>query len=139
MSGSKTLTHWVIAPHTSESPGVVAFKYIRKPANADVAIHEFNPPYHESVKEPDAFWLIMVEAIPSLVVEMGWASSYPKRRADMDIWMVGAAPQTRVGFLVNFNSRDDGVASDIEVFRRAPDGSGSEMGPRSVRFSWLKT
>ena len=83
--------------------------YVYRPANPDVAIHEFGPPYLGSVKEPDAFWYINEEVLPSLVVELGWSGTSPKRRIDMDVWMVGAAPQTRLGILVNFERTNDRV------------------------------
>jgi len=98
------------------------------------AIDNFQPPYVNAVKQPDAMLMVQSEIMPSVTLEVGWSQSYPKLKDATTIWMVGGAGFTNVSILIKLLPRTGNrFAAFVEVARQLPAAAGGwGFDPRQV-------
>ncbi|KAM0105111.1 hypothetical protein ACP6JE_000036 [Aspergillus fumigatus] len=74
--------------------------------------------YRGSSKEPDYSFCPNSSAFPSLVIEAGWAESFPHLRNDKDLWMDGC-PSVELVLLIRWTKiSGNRVKGMLEVWRR---------------------
>ncbi|KMQ44419.1 hypothetical protein HL42_4923 [Trichophyton rubrum] len=84
----------------------------------------FQGRYANSSKEPDTCLLPSSQHFPSIVIETGWAESWPKLSRDKDLWLQGGCPEVLLVFLIKWsNITSDRVKGIIEVHQRDSGGT----------------
>lgn len=77
------------------------------------AFKSFQGPYASSVKEPDTYFEVEGQQLPSIVVELGWSESKEQLRSDMKLWLVGGAGQVRLVLLPKWSKYGQGKISGV--------------------------
>lgn len=95
--------------------------------------------YRGSSKEPDYSFCPNSSAFPSLVIEAGWAESFPHLRNDKDLWMDGC-PSVELVLLIRWTKiSGNRVKGMLEVWRRNGAGGLSVTEMVGIFFSLSDT
>jgi hypothetical protein len=82
----------------------------------------FTGSYTLSSKEPDLFVRPDSNNLPLVVVESGWSESFPRLRADKDLWLNGSTQVNVVIILKWYLISQNRVKGTAEVWRRGAGG-----------------
>ncbi|PWY64070.1 hypothetical protein BO70DRAFT_325566 [Aspergillus heteromorphus CBS 117.55] len=108
--------HWLADGLLSED------EYDELSIGVGTTFRDFTGRYIGSVKQPDLYMRAGGTAPPAMIIESGWAESFPLLRADKELWMIGK-PLVEMVILLKWTRQARGrVKGDIEVWRR--DGRG---------------
>lgn len=79
---------------------------------------KFDPPYQNSIKEPDGLFRVFGSNFPSVVLEVGWSETWTKLKLDRDLWLNGSGGVAPVVILINFTKTSRGVKGVVELASR---------------------
>ncbi|KAL2001959.1 hypothetical protein VTN02DRAFT_937 [Thermoascus thermophilus] len=87
--------------------------------SAQVALEFADGPYSGSRTEPDFFFQVNDQILPTLVVESGWSESKEQLHDDMNLLLVGGNGAVKVVILVTWTKLQGGrVSGHVELFMR---------------------
>lgn len=79
----------------------------------------FTAPYQHSWRQPEFYLKPRHQALPTLVVESGWAESYPSLIQDKDLWLIGGSPHVNVVFVFEWSkSPRNRIRGRLGVYRK---------------------
>lgn len=77
------------------------------------AFRSFQAPYTSSLKQPDSFFQVQGQYLPTIVIKSGWTETTANLHRDMRLWLIGGANQVQLVLLPKWtkhaNRRVSGV------------------------------
>ncbi|KAI9039553.1 uncharacterized protein KD926_009278 [Aspergillus affinis] len=79
----------------------------------------FMASYQASWRQPEYYLKPRHQDLPTLVVESGWAKTYPSLIRDKDLWLIGGSPHVNVVIVIEWStSPRNRIRGRLEVYRR---------------------
>ncbi|OJD16585.1 hypothetical protein AJ78_03276 [Emergomyces pasteurianus Ep9510] len=108
-------TMWLIKEfHRMESSTFLTpAEYDQLTLSSGTTFRSFQAPYTSSLKQPDSFFQVQGQYLPTIVAESGWSETTAKLHRDMRLWLIGGANQVQLVLLPKWtkhaNRRVSGV------------------------------